>query len=281
MNEIKIFTSPQFGDIRTAGTAEQPLFCANDVAKALGYSNPAKSVIDHCKKEGVTVLETPTPNQHGAVVNQPTKFITEANLYRLVMRSKLPNAEEFQDWVCGEVLPSIRKHGAYMTGETILKAMQDPANLVQLLQALKDEQDKRRELQAKTEEQTATIEHQQQAIGQLENAVAKMKDKVSYYDQILASKNTVTMTQIAQDYGMSAKRLNQTLYDMRIQHKVGKQWILYAPYLTEGYVHSEAIPQLNTNGTAFTVNLTKWTQRGRLFLYHKLKDKNIIPLIEK
>lgn len=276
MTELTIFTSPQFGDIRTAGTAEQPLFCANDVAKALGYSNPAKSVIDHCKEEGVTVLETPS-----AKGNQPTKFITEANLYRLIMRSKLPNAEEFQDWVCGEVLPSIRKHGAYMTGETILKAMQDPANLVQLLQALKDEQDKRRELQAKTEEQTATIEHQQQAIGQLENAVAKMKDKVSYYDKILASKNTVTMTQIAQDYGMSAKRLNQTLYDMRIQYKVGKQWILYAPYLTEGYVHSEAIPHINPNGTAFTVNLTKWTQRGRLFLYHKLKDKNIIPLIEK
>lgn len=274
MNEIKIFTSPQFGDIRTAGTPEEPLFCLADVCRALGLQ--AKHVIERLDK-GV-VSNGPLETAGGT---QQANFVNEDGLYDVILDSRKPEAKQFRKWVTSEVLPNIRKHGAYMTGETILKAMQDPANLVQLLQALKDEQDKRRELQAKTEEQTTTIAHQQQAIGQLENAVAKMKDKVSYYDQILASKNTVTMTQIAQDYGMSAKRLNQTLYDMRIQHKVGKQWILYAPYLTEGYVHSEAIPQLNRNGTAFTVNLTKWTQRGRLFLYHKLKDKNIIPLIEK
>lgn len=137
------------------------------------------------------------------------------------------------------------------------------------------------QLQEQVEQQTATIAHQQQAIGQLTNTVAEMKEKVSYLDQILASKSTVAITQIAQDYGMSAVKFNKILSGLHIQHKVGKQWILYAPYISEGYVHSEPIPKLKADGTPFTVTLTKWTQRGRLFLYQKLKDNDIIPLIEK
>lgn len=100
--ELKIFESPQFGQIRTSGTSEQPLFCLADVAKALNYSNPHKAVIDHCK--GVTILETPTK---GGV--QKVKFGSESEVYRLIMKSKTEKAEAFQDWVCGEVLPSITK----------------------------------------------------------------------------------------------------------------------------------------------------------------------------
>ncbi len=104
--DIQIFNSEEFGEIRTAGTPEEPLFCAVDVARALGYANPAKAIIDHCK--GVTVLETPTK---GGI--QQLKFIKEMEVYRLTLKSKAPRAEAFQDWVCGEVLPSIRKHGVY------------------------------------------------------------------------------------------------------------------------------------------------------------------------
>ena len=103
---IKGVSIPKFGKIRTAGTADEPLFCAADVARALGYSNPAKAVIDHCK--GVTVLETPTA---GGL--QPIKFITEPEVYRLVFKSNAPDAEKFNSWLAEEVLPSIRKHGAY------------------------------------------------------------------------------------------------------------------------------------------------------------------------
>lgn len=108
MNNIQIFQNEQFGQVRIAmNESNEPLFCLSDVAKALGYSNPAKAVIDHCK--GVTVLETPT--QSGV---QPIKYGKESEVYRLTMKSKLPDAEKFQDWVCDEVLPSIRKHGGYI-----------------------------------------------------------------------------------------------------------------------------------------------------------------------
>ena len=109
-----------------------------------GYSNPAKAVIDHCK--GVTVLETPT--QSGV---QPIKYGKEGEVYRLTMKSKLPNAEKFQDWVCNEVLPSIRKHGAYMTDNVLEQAISNPDFMIGLLQNLKEEQKKRIEAEAKIE----------------------------------------------------------------------------------------------------------------------------------
>lgn len=118
MNEIKIFENAQFGQIRTAGTSNDPLFCAIDIARALNYSNPAKAVIDHCK--GVTILETPS---NGGVQN--TKFIDEGNMYRLILKSKAPQAEAFQDWVCEEVLPSIRKTGSYSVTNQQTTTLQD------------------------------------------------------------------------------------------------------------------------------------------------------------
>lgn len=104
--EIQIFNNEEFGEVRVMGTPDNPLFCATDVAKALGYANPAKAVIDHCK--GVSILETPTPGG-----KQKMKYIEETEVYRLILKSNAPRAEAFQDWVCGEVLPSIRKTGGY------------------------------------------------------------------------------------------------------------------------------------------------------------------------
>lgn len=151
MNKIQIFQNEQFGKVRiTMNENGEPLFCLADVAKALGYSNPAKAVIDHCK--GVTVLETPT--QSGI---QPIKYGKESEVYRLTMKSKLPNAEKFQDWVCDEVLPSIRKHGAYMTQETLEKALTSPDFLIRLATNLKEEKQKRIEAEQKAELAEQTI----------------------------------------------------------------------------------------------------------------------------
>lgn len=144
MSEIKVFESLEFGKVRVAVVDGEPLFCLADVAKSLGYSNPAKAVIDHCK--GVTVLETPT--QSGV---QPIKYGKEGEVYRLTMKSKLPNAEKFQDWVCNEVLPSIRKHGVYMTDNVLEQAISNPDFMIGLLQNLKEEQKKRIEAEAKIE----------------------------------------------------------------------------------------------------------------------------------
>lgn len=151
MNKNQIFQNEQFGKVRiTMNENDEPLFCLADVAKALGYSNPAKAVIDHCK--GVTVLETPT--QSGI---QPIKYGKESEVYRLTMKSKLPNAEKFQDWVCDEVLPSIRKHGAYMTQETLEKALTSPDFLIRLATNLKEEKQKRIEAEQKAELAEQTI----------------------------------------------------------------------------------------------------------------------------
>lgn len=116
---------------------------------------------------------------------------------------------------------------------------------------------------------------------QLNGAVAEMKPKVTYVDMILASKETVTTTQIAQDYGQSAKAFNVLLRNFGIQHKVRGQWILYAKYLPYGYVQSDTVPIVHRNGTNGTVMHTKWTQKGRLFLYDELKKHEVIPLIEQ
>lgn len=120
MTDIQIFSNPQFGEIRTAiGENGEPMFCLTDVAKALGYSRPADAVSTHCK--GVSILPTPT---NGGV--QQVKFGKEGDVYRLVMKSKLPEAGMFQDWVCDEVLPTIRKHGVYATPQTIDKPPRRP-----------------------------------------------------------------------------------------------------------------------------------------------------------
>lgn len=137
MNGIVVFSNPQFGQIRTAGTKDDPMFCAVDVARALGYANPAKAVIDHCK--GVTILETPTK---GGV--QPIKFIKEPEVYRLIFKSSAPNAEQFNSWLAEEVLPSIRRNGAYMTDAAIESIIADPESGIRLLMALKDERRMRR-----------------------------------------------------------------------------------------------------------------------------------------
>lgn len=107
MNTPQIFSNEKFGRVRIIMVDNKPMFLANDVAKALGYTNPRKAIGDHCK--GVTKRDTPTKSG-----NQQVSYIPESDVYRLVMRSKLPQAEQFQDWVCDEVLPTIRKTGGYV-----------------------------------------------------------------------------------------------------------------------------------------------------------------------
>lgn len=145
MNELKLFENPEFGNVRTLETDDgKVMFCGKDIAKSLGYTNPSKALSDHCK--GVTKCYTLT---NGG--KQELSFIPEGDVYRLITHSKLPNAERFEKWVFEEVLPSIRKHGAYMTADTIKKAMQSPDFIIQLATELKAEQEKNRQLESKIE----------------------------------------------------------------------------------------------------------------------------------
>lgn len=135
--------------------------------------------------------------------------------------------------------------------------------------------------QEKIEQQQLALESKNEEIIQLSATITEMQPKVSYVDTILSSKQTVTTTQIAQDYGLSAKALNVLLRNFGVQHKVGGQWILYSKYLPCGYVQSETVPITHRDGSAGSVMHTKWTQKGRLFLYDELKKHDILPLIEK
>jgi phage antirepressor YoqD-like protein len=148
-----------------------------------------------------------------------------------------------------------------------------------LLAAQQQEQIERQK--DKIESQQQLISEKNEQVCQLTDKVIEMGKKVSYLDQILANKSTILTTAIAQDYGMSAKTFNKMLNDYGIQHKVDKQWILYAPYLTEGYVHSKQIEITHADGSKKIHLNTEWTQKGRLFLYQKLKSKGVVPMIEK
>ncbi len=201
-------------------------------------------------------------------------FIPENIFYRLAMKARNETAEKFQAMVADEIIPSIRRHGAYMTEDTLRKALNSPDFLIRLATKLKDEQERNRALEGKVEELESSVRTMDQVIGEL-------APKANYVDIILKSSSTVLITQIAQDYGMSAKALNRKLAELRIQRRVGRQWILYAEYQGKGYVHSKTIDIVHSNGRPDVMMQTEWTQKGRLFLYEELKKHGIYPMIER
>ena len=174
--------------------------------------------------------------------NRQVVVINESGLYALILSSKLDSAKRFKRWVTSEVLPAIRQNGRY-------------------------------ELE----------QHNRQLINRnalLEEINAQQKPFTDYARTILSSTQTVTITQIAQDYGFTAIRFNELLCNLRIQHKVGGQWILYTPYLNKGYVQSFSSYFVKADGEVQVKLHTRWTQGGRLFLYEELKKAGILPLIE-
>lgn len=171
-----------------------------------------------------------------------TTFINESGLYSLILSSKLDSAKRFKRWVTSEVLPQIRKNGHYELAK-----------------------------------QNRVLESRNAL---LEEITAQQKPLTDYARNILSSTQTVTVTQIAQDYGFTAVRFNELLNKLRIQHKVGGQWILYLPYLNRGYVQSFSSYFVKPDGEVQVKLHTRWTQSGRLFLYEELKRAGILPLIE-
>lgn len=250
-NKIILFKHEEFGEIRTMNIDGEPWFVSKDVALTLGYTNPTKALNDHVDKEDMSFNETlKLSRQSGAWL------INESGLYSLILSSKLPSAKKFKHWVTAEVLPSLRKHGAYFTAETLRKTMSDPRELAKLLTTLADEQDKRRKLEE-------------------ENAFLSVK--ANYYDRILHSKNSVPVTQIAKDYGMSAIAFNRMLHDYGIQYPIRGSWVLYAEFSDKNYTQSKTY-QI---GDDKAVMHTSWTQKGRLFLYEFLKEHGVLPMCER
>lgn len=199
MNELQIFNHPDFGEVRTIEDGGAILFCGNDVAKALGYASPKDAVSAHCRGAVKRRLTDSIGRE------QETNFIPESDLYRLVFSSKLPTAEKFTDWVTSEVLPSIRKHGAYMTPETLEAAILSPDYLLKVVTALKGETDKRKALEATNSRLT------------VQNQI--MQPKADYFDE-LVDRNTLTnFRETAKELGVPPKRLVQFLIDRKYLYR--------------------------------------------------------------
>ena len=156
-----------------------------------------------------------------------------------------------------------------------------PQNYLEALKSLVKAEEEKQQLALENKQQQATILTISKENMELGNKITEMLPKVSYYDQILQSNATMTITQIAQDYGMSAIKMNKELEAMKIQHKVRGQWILYGQFLTGGYVHSRAVDIIRSDGRHDVKYNTEWTTKGRIFLYESLKSKGILPLIEQ
>ena len=156
-----------------------------------------------------------------------------------------------------------------------------PQNYLEALKSLVKSEEEKQQLALENKKQQETILTISKTNMELGNKITDMLPKVSYYDKILQSNATMTITQIAQDYGMSAIKMNKELESMRIQHEMRGQWILFAQFLKGGYVHSRAVDIVRSDGSHDVKYNTEWTTKGRIFLYEALKAKGILPLIEQ
>lgn len=259
MEQIQIFNSPEFGVVRTIEGADgEPMFCLVDVCNALELD--ASQVVKRLQ-DGVVSIH-PISDSLGR--EQRANFINEDGLYDVILDSRKKKARMFRKWVTSEVLPSIRKRGVYATPVTVDMMIADPDFAIELLTNLKEERNRRMEVEKQVTELT--------------DKVNTLAPKAAYYDSILASPDSVVVTQIAKDYGMSPQEFNKRLNVLGIQYKVNGQWVLYAKYQGEGYTDSYTGIKRNSNGTWMS---TVWTQRGRLFLYTMLKEWDILPVVER
>ena len=258
--DLTLFTHPDFGNLRTITLGERILFCAKDAAVALGYKDPVNAIKQHCKGGAIHhPLETP-----GGL--QEVRFISEGDLYRLIFSSHLPSAQKFESWVMDEVLPSIRKYGLYITDRVIEEIRTNPKALLAVLQSYVEEKERNEALAA---------ENLQQA-----QLLLEARPKVTYYDMVLQSDSLLTTTEIAKDYGLTARKLNKLLHELGVQFKQSGRWFLYAAHAEAGYAQSKTF--VYDEETGKTNTHLYWTQKGRLFIYDLLKhERGLLPLIER
>lgn len=253
MNEIFNFQGQQ---VRTVTINGEPYFVGKDVAEVLGYNDTNQAVRKHVDDE-----DKLTRQFDGSGQKRNMTIINESGLYALILGSKLPQAKEFKRWVTSEVLPTIRRHGAYLTDSKIEEVLLSPDTIINLATQLKNERAEKEQLKIELEE---------------------ARKQTSYLDLILQTKDQLTTTQIAQDYGMSASKFNQLLKDLRIQRKVNSQWVLYKQYLGKGYIASRTFEYIGRDDRCHSKITTVWTQLGRKFLYDVLKEREgILPLVEQ
>ena len=243
MNGMMIFRNVEFGAIRTMSNEQgEPMFCAKDVAEALGYKNTRDSLKRHVDDDDV--VKHDTIDRLGRT--QQAIFINESGLYALILSSKLDSAKRFKRWVTSEVLPAIRKQGGYMLakkGESEKEIMKRALQIVQATLARRDEQ------------------------------IAQLQPRADYADHVLDSINCITTTQLAKELSMTAQQLNRRLCEMRIQYWQSGQYMLYADYARQGFAKSRTHKRTLKHGIVMTETYLVWTERGRDFIHRLLNPK--------
>lgn len=257
-NSIEVFNNDKFGSVRAfADENGEPWFCVNDVAKALGYVNPRNALEKHCKEKGVAKRDTPTS---GGL--QVMTYINEANMYRLVFGSKLESAEQFQDWVVEDVLPTLRKTGSYSVTKNPVDVVVYSDNPLERCKALTA-------ILEKQEEEKLLLEQQKHIAEQERDVYSDMVDDVMQDD------HTYTATEIAKDLGLrSANALNKWLVEVGFFYKSGKYYIPYSKYSQKGFTSHK----LYDTGHGFNVKTIKFTNAGKIWIVEKWKAQHQLLL---
>jgi len=261
MNELQIFNNEKYGEIRTSIINDEPYFMLADVCRVLEIVSPTRTK-ERLNKNGVHTMKV-IDN-----LNRPQQatFINESNLYKLAFTSRKKEAEEFTEWVTSEVLPSIRKHGAYLTPDKIEEVLTNPDTIIRLATELKQEREAK---------QKALV-----ALEQVNKELEEAQPKLTYYDTILNSVGTMTSSQIGADYGMSAIKLNRILNEQKLIKKVNNQWILYAKYQNQGLTESKTFDVEHGSIVGSYVS-TRWTQKGRLKIHEILTKLGYVANVDK
>ena len=265
--ERQVFNSSQFGELRISGTPDKPMFCLNDVCKALGLGNVTalKSRLD---EKGFTTIKVLTSGG-----NQQMIFINEPNLYRCIFQSRKAEAEQFQDWVFNEILPSIRKSGGYIATQANETPEMIMARALKVAEHTIEEHEKKMKALAEENEAQKRINKQLEADTQMKaEEIKKLTPDADYARQTLTAVNTWNTNIIAKEMGMSAVTLNQHLQRLGIQYKQHKVWILSAKYQGKGYTKTQTYNYFNSAGEVCTRMQQEWTEVGRRWLLELWKQ---------
>ena len=266
MEELKLFQSPIFGQVRTVLINGQVMFAATDVAKCLGYANPNDAVIRHCKSDGVAFCEGVVKKglkKDGTTYEQTgeIKVVSKGNVIRLVANSTLPQAEKVESWIFDEVIPTVLETGGYIATkaeDTPEEIMARALTIAQATLAKREERLKQLEVQA--EQQQATIELQEKEIKQT-------APKVQYVDNVLQSVNTYTSTQMAKELSLrTAEQLHKSLKGKGVMFYQSGQWMLYSPYSSWKLHDTRTNTFTRSDGSTGTNSYTVWTEKGRRFI---------------
>lgn len=266
MDDIQIFKNPLFGEIRTAGTADNPMFCLSDVCKSLGLS--AKFVNQRFSDE--VVSNHPIVDSLGRT--QQALFINEDGLYDVILDSRKPKARQFRKWVTSEVLPAIRKTGGYMVSK------QDDTPELVMARALQIANDTIARHEEELADAKNKIARQHDRIGTLEGhlkynieEVKRLTPDAEYTRKTLSSTTSWNTNIIAKELGLSAVTLNKRLQGLGIQYKEHGVWVLTHKYQDKGYTKTSTYDFLKQDGSVGTRIQTEWTEKGRRFI-HGLSD---------